>query len=772
MIDPANPDYSNAPVSPRRPRFGYAPATPSARSYVTIVTPFYNPGALFHETVQSVLQQSFQQWEWLIVNDGSTDPQSLSMLDLYREGDPRIRVIDHAVNRGLSTARNTGFHAARSRYVVQLDSDDLLEPTAIEKWLWFLESYPEFSFCKGYSVGFGAQEYLWQRGFHEGRSFLEENLVAPTSMIRKDVYKAVEGYDEAIRGGLEDWDFWLRCASLGYWGGTVPEYLDWYRRRETHTDRWSNWDNAERQRAFHERLHQRYSQLWDGAFPQIQLRWHMPNDAVPDELPCENRLRAEKPRLLLIAPWLTLGGGDKFNLDLFEQLTKRGWEVTVATTLKGDHSWLPRFARYTPDVFVLHHFLRLVDYPRFLRYLIASREVDVVLVSHSELGYLLLPYLRTHCPDVTFVDMCHIEEEYWKSGGYPRMAVEYQELLDLDIVVSDHLKQWMVEKGADRQRIYTCYAGIDPDAWRPDSEGRAAIRQELGLDSAVGVVLYAARMCDQKQPRVFAKTMLRLVEKCVDFVAVVAGDGPELGWLRSFVHGHKLESRVRLLGAVDSERVRGLMVASDIFFLPSKWEGIALTLYEGMTCGLPVVGADVGGQCELVMPECGVLVSRSDEDTEAERYAEVLAELLGDLPRCRKMGQAGRRRIEAHFRQDQMAERIISLFREAMQLHVNQPRPIPSLGLARACTAQALEYVRLSEVADSLWREREQAQARPLGPYPHSLDPNSEPWPTLAYFTIRRLLFPIYRRGLDKGLKWLLPVKNRLKQALLHERPS
>src|SRR5262249_7832039 len=257
---------------------------------VTIVTPFYNTGVIFHETARSVLRQSLQQWEWLIINDGSTDPEALAILAGYRQRDPRIRVIDHSSNQGLSAARNTGFHSARTPYVVQLDSDDLLEPTAIEKWLWFLESYSEFAFVKGYSVGFGAQAYLWQKGFHDGSAFLEANLVAPTSMIRKDVHRAVGGYDEAIRGGLEDWDFWLRCASLGYWGGTIPEYLDWYRRRPAHSDRWPDFDNGERQQAYKARLREKYARLYEGEFPHISLRWHAPYDTVRDTLPHENCL--------------------------------------------------------------------------------------------------------------------------------------------------------------------------------------------------------------------------------------------------------------------------------------------------------------------------------------------------------------------------------------------------------------------------------------------------------------------------------------------------
>ena len=94
-------------------------ADPAAPPAVTIVTPFYNTGAIFHETARSVFRQSFQQWEWLIVNDGSTRPEALAILDEYRHlDDPRIRVIDLPTNQGPSAARNRAFREARASYIV------------------------------------------------------------------------------------------------------------------------------------------------------------------------------------------------------------------------------------------------------------------------------------------------------------------------------------------------------------------------------------------------------------------------------------------------------------------------------------------------------------------------------------------------------------------------------------------------------------------------------------------------------------------------------
>lgn len=762
MIDPARPDFTNTPVSPQRPRFNYIPSDPSVSPCVTIVTPFYNTGAIFHETARTVLQQSLQQWEWLIVNDGSTNPEARAILDVYRGRDPRIRVIDHTVNKGLSGARNTGFRAATAPYVLQLDSDDLLEPTAAEKWLWFLESYPEFAFAKGYSVGFDAQEYLWDKGFHNGTEFLEQNLVAPSSVIRTAVHAAVDGYDETNRAGLEDWDFWCRCATAGFWGGTVPEYLDWYRRRPTHQDRWTNWDHGERQRAFREGLQQKYSSLWNGEFPRVLVRGHLPHDHVPTDLPWPNRLKKKNPRLLMLLPWLAIGGADKFNLDMLGQLSHREWEVTIATTLKGEHPWLSSFASMTPDIFILDHFLRLVDYPRFLRYLIASRQIDTVLISHSELGYQLLPYLRAYCPDVTFVDYCHIEEEQWKNGGYPRQAVEYQAFIDLNLVSSAHLKGWMEKQGADPQRIAVCHTNIDSEQWRPDSGRQKLVRQEFNLDTTTPVILYAARLCAQKQPRVFARTMLQLAERKLQFVTFVAGGGEEFAWLQSFIHQHKLETRVRLCGAVSNERIRELLSGAALFFLPSQWEGIALSVYEAMACGVAVVSADVGGQRELLTPECGVLIPRGDEDAEVTRYVEVLSALLQDRECCRAMGEAGRKRVQTHFRLEQMGERLLALIGEAEQYRRTHADMLPSARMGQLYATQVVEYHRLQELADGLWQQRGRSSL-----HPYLLDPQNDSWRTLAYFAVRRLFLATYQRVLGGNWRFLRPLKRQLKKILL-----
>ena len=144
MINETQPNFEDIPANPSRKDFGYFPADKNLSPLVTIITPYYNTGEVFYETARCIFTQSFQQWEWIIVNDGSDAPSAKLILSEFRDRDTRIRVINHSENRGLSAARNTGFTNANCEYVLLVDSDDLLEPTAVEKWYWHLITHPQY----------------------------------------------------------------------------------------------------------------------------------------------------------------------------------------------------------------------------------------------------------------------------------------------------------------------------------------------------------------------------------------------------------------------------------------------------------------------------------------------------------------------------------------------------------------------------------------------------------------------------------------------------
>ncbi|MCW5755418.1 MAG: glycosyltransferase [Phycisphaeraceae bacterium] len=746
MIDPRQPDFTCTPADPRRPKFGYAPAEgPRAAAeapLVSVITPFHDDGDEFLETAACVLGQSLQAIEWIIINDASTRPESLALLEACRGGqrDPRIRVIDLEANRGPGAARNAGVRAARAPYVFLLDSDDLIEPTTLEKGLWFLETHPACAFVKGYSVAFGAKQHLWDKTFRAGERFLDHNCATITTMLRREVFLAVGGYDESIRHGMEDWEFWLKCAAAGFWGDAIPEYLDWYRRRERHDDVWHDWDGDERQKAFRERMRDRYVPVLKGRWPKVSP----PALAAPlaparRESPVGNPLAKDRPRLLMVLPWMRMGGADKFNLDLVEQLTARGWQITIATTTGDANGWMPAFARHTPDIFVLPVLVPHNDMPAMLRGLIESRRPDVVMLSNSEAAYEWLPALRAWCPEPAFIDYNHMEEEYWKSGGHPRSGAGAQPLLELNITASEHLKSWMASRGADPDRIEVCTINVDPQVWKPDPDLRRRVREELGIPADQPVILYAGRICAQKQPEVFAATIGRLARETsrTSFRAIVAGDGELRPALEKALAAEHATDRVLMLGEVPSDRMRELMAAADIFFLPSRWEGIALVIYEAMAAGVVVVGAQVGGQAELVTPDTGILLPKATPGRESQdeppAYAKALQALITDAPRRQAMAAAARERITRHFSLSRMGDRMDALLRGAIDLHREHPRPVIAPSFAAELLDRAIESQRLARVADRMWAEnrrlREALAARPAAEAnpPRRTPPKAQP---------------------------------------------
>ena len=196
---------------------------PSIAPFVSVVIPAYNVAAFIKEAVGSVLSQSMAELECVVVDDGSTD-------DTYdvvsRISDGRLRVI-RKPNGGVSSARNAGFRAARSAFILFLDGDDILHPTAIERLYKAMMVHADAVLMFGTSVRLlpsGAlelgQKPVEQHKYSSG-SILAEMIVRKQvfgncgqALIRKDVIEEVGGFDPSLTLS-EDWEFFCRVAARG-----------------------------------------------------------------------------------------------------------------------------------------------------------------------------------------------------------------------------------------------------------------------------------------------------------------------------------------------------------------------------------------------------------------------------------------------------------------------------------------------------------------------------------------------------------------------------
>ena len=181
---------------------------------VSVIVPCYNGGRFFDQLLSSLRVQTFRNFEIIIVDDGSTEPETIAKLAKLPS---EIRVVRQA-NAGLPAARNAGFRSARADLVLPLDCDDVLEPTYLAETVSALYSAPE-------DVGFvfthmrlsGALEGVFKTKFDRFDQLFINRL--PYCMLfRKSAWTAVGGYDETMRDGSEDWEFNIRLAQANFRG--------------------------------------------------------------------------------------------------------------------------------------------------------------------------------------------------------------------------------------------------------------------------------------------------------------------------------------------------------------------------------------------------------------------------------------------------------------------------------------------------------------------------------------------------------------------------
>lgn len=196
---------------------------------VSVVIAAYNEEQYIAEAVESVLAQTFRDFEVIVVDDGSTD-RTPEIVRAYaqeqhaQEQHVRVRYL-HQPNSGQPAARNRGIRAARGRYVAFLDADDLWLPAKLERQMQLLRSSPEraWVYCDAYrfesATGHIRRVASQGSGLCEGdvlRPLLLGNfIVSLTPVVRRGVFEDVGYFEEApfVRGGGgEDWDMWLRIA--------------------------------------------------------------------------------------------------------------------------------------------------------------------------------------------------------------------------------------------------------------------------------------------------------------------------------------------------------------------------------------------------------------------------------------------------------------------------------------------------------------------------------------------------------------------------------
>lgn len=663
----------NFEMQPGLKKFGRQLLT-VGKPLISIVTPYYNAGKYIRQTANCIFNQTFPHYEWIIVNDGSTNAEDLQIIEALANEDARVKVV-HKTNGGAASARNLGIKNAGSDLIATLDSDDLIEPTYLECAYFALLTNHDASWCYSDSVGFQIMNYLWKKPFNTAK-LKNENFLVEVAVIRKKALEAVGFYDESEKFHHEDWHLWLKLLSQGMYPVHMSFYGCWYRRLDHGVMQTINNDPGKSVRAME--MINRVAHDVDDRIKAVEYpifgkesfkrptKWNWDRPAITNNNKC---------KVLLILPWMVMGGADLFNLDLVSRIDKERFEVSVITTLPSKSEWRQRFEEHVIDLFDLSTFLNVRDWNAFIHYYIQSRNIDVVMVSNSYYGYYLIPWLRKEFPTLPIVDFVHMEEWYWRAGGYARTSSALGDVIDKTYVISQHLKDVLTN---DFQRspsdIEVVYLNVDENYYNPEQYQPGVIRAEANIAPDDPVVLFPCRIHPQKRPFLMLEIAAETRKLIPNIRFFVVGNGPNLLKLREEVVKRGLEQTVLIFGP--RKDMPQFYRDSDLTLICSIKEGLALTSYESLAMGVPVISADVGAQKELIDEQVGCLLPLLQDEVadfnnlnysreEVIQYVKAIQRLLTDQQGLKVMKVNCRQRIIDHFTKQkmirQMEEEFLSL---------------------------------------------------------------------------------------------------------------
>lgn len=197
-----------------------------SKEKVSIIVPCFNQAQFLDEALQSVLDQTYQNWECIVVNDGSPD-NTEEVAKKWVEKDSRFKYL-FKENGGVCQARNRGIIIAQGIYLLPLDADDHISANYVEECLKKIEN-STIKVVYGKSVFSIEQEEKLIFGLVNVRDLLRHNCIHSCGLFRKIDWTLNSGYDENMKYGFEDWEFWINMLKKGGEALAIEECVLYYR---------------------------------------------------------------------------------------------------------------------------------------------------------------------------------------------------------------------------------------------------------------------------------------------------------------------------------------------------------------------------------------------------------------------------------------------------------------------------------------------------------------------------------------------------------------
>lgn len=592
---------------------------------ISVVIPYYNRADTIDDTLNSLRLQTFANFEVLIVNDGSTDAASNDKLKLLEKDELVTKVITQK-NQGVAAARNNGIAQARGKYIVCLDSDDMIQPTYLEKAALVLETHPDVSIVSTYMTMFGVKDNaIYNHSTYSPLNLYEDNMIITAAMFRKIAWQGSGGYKSNI--GYEDWEFWLTLTENGHFTRQIPEALFRYRVAMSSRyveDKDVHWRHVRAIRALHPDYKKQVRAILNerkAVETVVDSNTALIN--MCNDVHYESNQVITKKNILITMPWMVFGGAETLVYN-YTKAIEDEYTISFITGLKSENEWEYKFAEIGKQITHLPNLFE--EKGQRLEYIlnfIKTRNIHILHLVHNEFMLEFLPAIKERYPDLKIViTMFNDSVDY-----FPKVikAASY-----IDAYVSDNdlaLKSLATASESNENvLIRRIPNGVDASTkFNPKLYNRDELRKGLSIQGDDIAVFYIGRLSEEKNPNVFLDVVRRTIKaKRGSYKFFMIGDGPMKDQLLHDYEDVMDGDNFTYLGY--QKDVSKYLAAADVFILPSSIEGFPLSVIEAMAMRVVSICSRVGALPSVVHEASdGFLVTPGSSDEIYEKLSRLKA---------------------------------------------------------------------------------------------------------------------------------------------------
>ena len=632
---------------------------------VSIILPTYNGSKYIRTSIDSCLNQTFSDFELIIVDDASSD-ETPRIINSYK--DARIRYIRNQTNQRLPKSLNMGFFHARGKYLTWTSDDNIYLPKAIERMLHTLQSLKfDFVYADNFIFKDACLEDAQHLHLDKYTYLFKSNCVRACFLYTRQVMERIGLYDPDMEL-IEDYDYWVRTAKKFYMHH-LEEPLYYYR---YHQEQLYSKRNKEI------KIIELLFKVKHGFMSDFLTAWYLKDLVIENTLWGKvTSVVLKKPRIINILnnykdkvfnftttrkllehvvykftksqkktfmffrrlppmPEGEWGGLEKLMFDWFERIDYEKADVYVVVTKGWGHRFEEEARKYKIPLNVIElpfdfnegilkrfsnmwHFLKNFNLDIVIYFQAHFEEFSIAEIlagsicskgnvfMHENSGSLMPP----PCSSKRHFGIFPGLGLWWHFNRYlinlrGRMAKKI-------LVVSGEIKRRYVSWWKYPQsQISVMYHGTDTKKFSPSPENRQKLRAQLNLNSSDIVIITTARFTKIKCLDRVIKAFDVLSKEFDHLRLVMAGSGPLEPELKKLANSLSSHDRITFLGHLND--TSDYLRASDIFVLSSDNEGLSLALLEAMSAGLICISTDCGGSNEAITHEkTGLIVERSVE---------------------------------------------------------------------------------------------------------------------------------------------------------------